>query len=352
MKILLTGKTDFEYNRVRVLTDGLKKLKDVTLLFFPITSHRTFDKQAFARLEEQADFVYVPPFRHRDVSLIRRLTKKPLVFDPLISKLLTKDDFGHFWKLPFKYLLDKIPFNKCDILLADTACHKSYFSKVFNIPKEKICVLPIGVSTDSFYKSVGSQTQDGIFRVGFYGSFVPLQGTDKIMEMAHILSEHKDISFEIVGGGYRFKQAKALAEKWKLKNVNFHGVLKYDDLNAQINQFDLCLGIFGDSKKSDFVIPNKIYHYASVGKCIITKDSDGIKEIFTDKKDIVLTSTNPAEVAEEILNLKVNRNLIDNIGQNAYRLINENYNEEQIAKRFIQILNDYNKSKQLIINKS
>jgi glycosyltransferase involved in cell wall biosynthesis len=346
MKILLTGKTDFEYNRVRVLTDGLKKLEDVTLLFYRIPSHRKFDKQAFALLEKQADFVYVPPFRHRDVSLIRRLTKKPLIFDPLISKLLTKDDFGHFWKLPFKYLLDKIPFNKCDILLADTQCHKDYFSSVFNIPQEKIYVLPIGVSTDFFYKSEGSNTQDGIFRVGFYGSFVPLQGTDKIMEMAHILHKHEDIRFEIVGGGYRFKQAKSLAEKWKLKNVNFHGMLNYNDLNAQINRFDLCLGIFGDSKKSDFVIPNKIYHYAAAGKCIVTKDSDGIREIFSDKRDIVLTSTNPSVVADEILKLKANRNLIDNIGQNAYRLINKNYNEEQIAKKFIQILTDYGKSKQ------
>lgn len=341
MNILLTGKTDFNYNRVRILTDGLKKLEGINLLFYPIKSHRSVDRQAFTALEKQADFVYIPPFRHRDVGFIRRMTKKPLVFDPLISKYLTKDDFGHFWKLPFKYLLDKIPFTKCDILLADTECHKQYFANTFNIPRNKIHVLPIGVSTDSFYKSPKRDVSDNVFRVGFYGSFVPLQGTDKIMEMALHLKEHKDIHFEIVGGGYRFKQAKALVEKWKLENVRFHGMLKYDDLNAQLNQFDLCLGIFGDSKKSDFVIPNKIFHYASVGKCILTKESDGIKEIFTNRKDIMLTSTNPQDVANEILRLKDDRNMISKIGQNAFGLIVEEYNEKQIAKRFIEILKNF-----------
>ena len=341
MNILFVGKTDFKYNRVAVLIDGLKKIEGVNLSFYRITSHSKFDRNAFLELEAQADYVYIPPFRHRDVAFIKRMSTKPLVFDPLISKYLTKDDFGHFWKLPFKYFLDKIPFSKCDILISDTACHKHYFAKQFNIPSDKIHVLPIGVSTDSFYRSQPVKTEDGIFKVGFYGTFVPLQGTDKIMEAAHKLKDHADIRFEIIGGGYRFQQAMKLVKKWKLSNVHFQGVLKYDELNAQLNQFDLCLGIFGDSKKADYVIPNKIYHYASVGKCILTKNSDGIRELFTDDKDIVLTSTEPDDIANTILRLKADRKKVETIGENAFQLITQQYNEVEIARKFLAILSSF-----------
>lgn len=344
MNILVVGKTDFKYNRVKVLMEGLRKIEGVTLSFCRIMSHSKFDRKAFLDLEAQADFIYIPPFRHRDVAFIKRISTKPLVFDPLISKYLTKDDFGHFWKLPFKYFLDKIPFSKCDILLSDTACHKNYFSRQFNIASHKIHVLPIGVSTDSFYKAQTSKTEDGIFKVGFYGTFVPLQGTDKIMEAAYVLKDHPDIRFEIIGGGYRFKQAMKLVAKWKLTNVHFHGVLKYDELNAQLNQFDLCLGIFGDSNKADYVIPNKIYHYASVGKCILTKESDGIKELFTHDKNIVLTSTKPEDMASTILKLKADRKKIETIGENAFHLITKQYNEVEIAKKFLEILSSYKAS--------
>lgn len=342
MNILFTGKTDFNYNRVRVLIAGLRKLKDVSLTVFPIDSRRNFDKKKFAELQEKADFIYIPPFRHRDVTFIRKQTKKPIVFDPLISKYLTKDDFGHFWKLPFKYFLDKIPFSACDVLLADTNCHKQYFSSQFNIPLSKVHVLPIGVDTDLFYQRADKKVKsaDHIFRVGFYGSFVPLQGTEKIMMAAHELASHQDIRFEIIGSGYRLKQAKDLVKKWKITNVNFQGMLQYDQLNEKINEFDICLGIFGDSDKANFVVPNKIYHYASVAKCVLTKETVGIKEIFTDNENIVLCNATPTDIAKAIIDLKNNSKKIERIAQAGHKLITEEYNEIETAKRFIKIINN------------
>jgi glycosyltransferase involved in cell wall biosynthesis len=336
MTILLTGKTDFKYNRVRVLIAGLERIEGVKLLFLPIVSHSKFDKALFYELEKQADFIYIPPFRHRDVAFIKRISTKPVVFDPLISKYLTKDDFGHFWKLPFKYLLDKIPFAKCDVLIADTNCHKNYFARKFSIPIEKIHVLPIGAETRAFQKA--EAPRNDVFKVGFYGNFVPLQGTNKIVETAKVLREHTDIHFELIGNGYRYKEATTLAKKLALKNITFTDIMAYDKLGEGIAQFDICLGIFGDSDKAGYVIPNKLYHYAAVGKCILTKESDGIKEIFTPDRDIICTSTDPQDIAQNILMLKANPAKVKTVADNAYRLITENFNEVSIAQRFLSIL--------------
>lgn len=336
MTILFTGKTDFKYNRVQVLTAGLEKTEGVKLLFLPIKSHRSFDKAAFQELEKQADFIYIPPFRHRDVSFIKRISTKPVVFDPLISKYLTKDDFGHFWKLPFKYFLDKIPFERCDVLIADTQCHKNYFASKFNIPDSKIHVLRIGVDTQIFKR--GEAVDNGVFKVGFYGGFVPLQGTNRIVETANLLRDHHDIHFELIGSGYRFEEATALAKKFKLTNLTFTGFVPYEELSDRIGKFDICLGIFGGSAKAGYVIPNKVYHYAAVGKCIVTKESDGIKELFTPDRDIICTSTSPEDIAEKILSLKVNPAKVKMVGENAYKLVATSLNERAIAKRFLEIL--------------
>lgn len=340
MRILFTGKSDFSYNRTHILRQGLAQMTDVEIIDFPIISRAGFDKAKFRELSASCDFVYIPPFRHRDVAFIKRLSKSPVVFDPLISKLLTKDDFGHFWKLPFKYLIDKIPFSTCDLLLADTQAHKDYFQQKFNITEQKIAVLPIGVPREGFYPQP-KKTKTDQFIVGFYGSFVPLQGTDVIMKVAFELKDHFDIEFQIIGEGYRYPQARKLASELQLDRVHFLGRKAYESLNQHINEFDVCLGIFGDSDKADFVIPNKIYHYAAAAKCILSRDTRGIRELFAHDQNIVLCSTNPKEIAAQILQLKMQPEKRQTIGRAAAELINKHYDELSIARRFVEILRQY-----------
>lgn len=104
IRILCVGKTDFKYNRTAVLLAGLEKLHDVELSKFSIKKRDKSTKQEIKSLAEHVDFIYIPPFRHRDVSFVKKLTKTPIVFDPLISKYLTKVvDYNQPWKAPLKY---------------------------------------------------------------------------------------------------------------------------------------------------------------------------------------------------------------------------------------------------------
>lgn len=250
-------------------------------------------------------------------------------------------DYRHFWKAPIKYWLDKIPFDICDILLTDTQAHKDYFVRKFSIPAEKIGVLPIGVDTTRFQRKENDSSDNSLFRVGFYGSFVPLQGMPKIIEVANILKDESDIIFDIIGTGYDYKQSIKLIKKYKLQHVHLLGWADYDDLSRLINKFDVCLGIFGDSEKANAVIPNKVFHYASLGKCIISKNTPGINELFTNNLNIVLSDNSPQKIAEQIQRLKTNRSEISRIGNNAHDLITSKYNHMEIAKRFIAILEKY-----------
>ena len=346
MKILVTGNYDPEYNRTQILLKGLRENTSIELTEYPIKSVKKIDKVAFKKLAEKADFIYLPPFTHESVSKIKKLTNKPLIFDPLISKYLTKVfDYQQVYRYSPRayknYLKDKTPLHKSDLIIADTEAHKSYFSKTFKINPAKIKVLPIGADVTQF-KPVNRQKKS-TFNVGFYGGFIPLQGVTHIIEAAQILQGETDIQFSLIGTGFEWEKMKQLVKKLALTNVNFLGWVAYDELSSKINEFDICLGIFGDTKKTDIVIPNKIYHYAALKKCIITKETPAIKELFTNQQNIVLTDNNPKAIAEQILTLKNNTSFTNKIATAGHQMITNNYNEHKIATQFIAILKSLNK---------
>ena len=344
MRILVTGDYNPDYNRTRILLKGLKEDSRVKLTEYPIESFRHFDKQAFRDLARDADFLYLPPFTHNSVSKLSRLTDKPIVFDPLISKYLTKVfDYQEVHKYSLRalknYLKDRVPLRKSDLILADTEAHKTYFNQTFKVSLDKIKVLQIGADVTQFMPV--DRPDNSNFTVGFYGGFIPLQGTQHIIKAAEILQTESEIQFQLIGTGFEWERMKQMAAKLNLGNVNFQGWVAYEELSERINGFDICLGIFGDTPKADLVIPNKVYHYAALKKCTITKATPAIKELFTDDKNIVLTTNDPRAIAEQILKLKNDVNRTERIAAEAYQLITQNYNEHKIAERFIFHLEDY-----------
>ncbi len=177
---------------------------------------------------------------------------------------------------------------------------------------------------------------DEEFIVGFYGSFIPLHGMDKIMETARILQSNKKIKFMIYGDGYGFRQIFKTWETEKPDNLSLKGWIPYEKINEIINQFDLCLGIFGDSLKTDLVIPNKIFHYSASGKPTLTKNTKGIKEIFSHEENILLCQNEPLEMAEMILKYQQERHQLREIGDAARELVISRYNEDIIAGTFME----------------
>ena len=224
-----------------------------------------------------------------------------------------------------------------DVVVCDTNAHKKYFENKFNIPQRKLKVIPVGVNTEEF-KPTLITPNTGKFIVGFYGSFIPLHGTKFIVEAAKILSGYQDIHFTLIGEGFEFKQTKTLAlDTYGLTNISFPGWVDYASLNDHIASFDIALGIFGETLKTDLVIPNKIFHYAALQKAIITKVSPAIREIFEDGVNLILTDSNPEKIAESILELYTNCEQKNRIAVNGYDKVSKGYNHIETAKKLIQL---------------
>lgn len=347
MKILVTGKYAPDYNRTKIILDGLKTIPGVSLVEFPYKNRLTFNYFKLRRLCKEADVVFIPSFCHQDVPIIKTVTSKPVVFDPLISRYLSKVfDYKlvktHSFRAKKNFYKDKISMSKADVVLCDTKAHKEYYEKKFSIPDKKLKVVEVGVNTDEFKKiQRNSDYENKHFTVGFYGSFVPLQGVKKIINAASILKVEKNIQFKIIGTGFEYDSLYDYAAKeLKLNNIEFLGWVKYENLHEEMKDFDVALGIFGDSLKADLVIPNKIFHYAAMGLPIITRKSEAISEIFSDGKNIALTENTAEAIAKTIIKLRNDSSYKESIADAGYKLISENYNHKAIGKKVYEACAD------------
>ena len=336
MKLLFVSKANFQYNRDLILLNGLKRRSDVSVETFQIQKRNWNTFRQIQKKSKEVDFVVVPSFRHKDVGYVKLASSVPVVFDPLISKYMTRVlDYGVKWKGPHKYMVDWFSFYWPDILIFDTRSHLEYLRRKYRLSKPMKPIY-IGVDTMMFYPIDLPSNPKTI--VGFYGSFNPLQGIDKIVRAADLLKDNPFIEFRIIGSGSTYKEVKVLADELNPGNVEFLPNVPYEELNRAINEFDICLGVFGDSIKTDVVIPNKIYHYAAAGKCIITKDTAAIKEIFQHDQNIHLVPNDPGLLSEAILLMASNKEQRLEIGQSAHKLISKEYSQDKIAASFIDFL--------------
>jgi len=223
---------------------------------------------------------------------LTRRPRKKFIFDAFISLYDTNVcDRKRYAKWnPIAWLLFCVDFISChlaDEVLIDTEEHKKYFVKMFKLKPKKIRVIYLGTRDDLFIpKNKNLQLHHNVL---FYGTYIPLQGIEHIIEAAKILQEtHPDIHFTLVGRGQTYPEMRALADNLKLKNITFKDPVPYEELPDLIRGSHLCLGVFGTTAKASRVIPHKVFDAVGCAVPIITADTPAIREKFANNKGVIL----------------------------------------------------------------
>lgn len=150
--------------------------------------------------------------------------------------------------------------------------------------------------------------------------------------------EKESLNFEarIVGKGQNYNEMKCLFNKLNLSNVTMNGeFMAENELADLIREYDIILGIFGDSNKAKSVIPNKVYQSTACKKCTVTMNAGVINE-FYDSKDLVTCENNPQSLANALSELLHNEKRIYEVATNGFNKFNEIYYEAQLnLKNFI-----------------
>jgi glycosyltransferase involved in cell wall biosynthesis len=273
-----------------------------------------------------------------DVFLARILThrrRKPLVWDVFMSIYLIAIERGleQRSRISVNLLkrLERRALNLPDLLIQDTQDYVDWFQKTYGIPPERFRLIPTGAD-DRVYQPQPTEKKDEIFRVLYYGTFIPNHGVDQMIAAASLLTDEPTIRFTFIGDGPEREATQARAGQLGLKNVEFMPWMEQAELAKQAAQADILLGAFGTTPQSMMTVQNKIFEGLAMGKAVVTGDSPALRAAMRHGEHVFLCERgNPNALAQAILTLRDSPELLAQLSRYGYQLYNEKYNLDHIG---------------------
>jgi glycosyltransferase involved in cell wall biosynthesis len=277
--VLWWSRTGREYSRNRVVRDAFQRL-GWRIHDFAARTNSFGDVEARLRRIATPNLVWVPCFRHRELSAAARWAKSrdvPIAFDPLISawdkQVFERRKFtADSWRAHRLLRWERKLFQRCDLVVADTGCHANFFREQFCVAENRMAVIPVGAE-ESLFRPFALREAADRTRVLFYGSFIALQAPDIIAEAAVATP---DIDWIFIGDGPLRKRCETIAAG--AAHVSFMPWVPYETLPRHIADAEILLGVFGESEKAARVIPNKVYQALACARVVVTRTSTAYPE--------------------------------------------------------------------------
>lgn len=173
----------------------------------------------------------------------------------------------------FFHRLDTVTIRSADLVISDTRAHGSYFSDEFGKSADSIEPLYLEADTSIYYPRPA--VPHNSFHVLYFGSVLPLQGLQVILDAIDLLKDHKELVFTVVG------PLSDSMRKPEGENIRYINWLPQDKLAEAIAQADLCLaGHFHPTiQKAQRTIPGKAYIYQAMEKPMILGDNPATREL-------------------------------------------------------------------------
>jgi len=134
------------------------------------------------------------------------------------------------------------------------------------------------------------------------------------------VSSMQGIHLFIIGRGTALGEMKELTEKLKLRSmITFLPVMPWEEMMRITSMADVGMSLdSGDSLNYYYSLPNKIFDYLNAGVAIIATDLPEISAIIKENNcGLVIPGNEPALIAEAIIQLETNRDLLKQFKDNS-----------------------------------
>ncbi len=316
LTVLFTCGREPDYTRNEVILRALRARYPVTEVTdsrpssLVVRSLRILPRLISHLKRDDYDLVLVGFYGYLLMPWVRRLTRRPIIFDAFVSNYDTLCfDRQHFHPHSIggrlAFWLDSVACNAADRVLLDTASHSAYFVETLGLPAERLRRLYVGCNEDMFFPQQGSPRDDE-FRVLYYSSYLPLHGVEYIVMAAGLLKSRKNLRFRLIGQGMSYARVQHLAKQLSVSNVDFLPPVPYAQLPAEIAAADVCLGgPFGDTPKARRIIPGKTFQFLAMARPVIAGDTPGNRELLTHGRDAYLIpAADPEALAAAVARLQ------------------------------------------------
>ena len=300
---------------------------------------------------KKATIVYIPPMEYTFMKVfLSRFYRKKVITDVYAPHYdMTVNDEKIYTKKSivarFYHWQDRYIIKKSTVSLFLNEPEKEYFLKQVNIKKynNRMEVLPLYIPLKPQAEIRYFKKEREIINLCWTGTFINLQGVDKIIDAAY---ELKKMNFRCKI--YIIGPDKAAKQKW-IKYVDEKGISDYvifpnvwGDFqkweNFIVKNCDITLGIFGDSQKAKTVVANKVIDGIAFKTPLITAESIGI-DFYFKNNEIYVTKNDPISIANKIIEVSnLNLDVIKKNIENAYTIYEMNFSKEVFKKKFANIV--------------
>ena len=239
-------------------------------------------------------------------------------------------------------------YQKADHIVVVTPAFRDFLVDRWQVPVEKISVVPNGVETRMFSpqfpdhnlrKSFGG---DGKFVASFIGTMGLAHGLNTLLAAAERFQKAEpDVLFMLVGEGADRQRITAIAQAKRLSNIRFVPQQLREKVPDYIAASDVCLVLLKKSEVFETVIPTKMLEFMSCAKPVILGVGGQAREIIErGRAGICIEPENADQLCDAILKLRKQDWLRESLGRNGREYIIRNLSRERTADEYLQVLNE------------
>lgn len=215
------------------------------------------------------------------------------------------------------------------------------------IVAEKIFTITNGVDLSNFFvcskdiSLINKLNLQDKFVVGYMGTHGLAHSLDTILGAAEILQSSKkadDVHFIFVGDGAAKKELVKTANHLQLKNITFLDSVSREQIARYWSILDISIVHLRKTDLFKTVIPSKMFECMAMGVPILHGVAgESAKIIEENKAGILVEPENPIAIAERLIAIKDDRELLACLGQNALEA-KLKYDRKKLAIEMLDVI--------------
>jgi len=179
---------------------------------------------------------------------------------------------------------------------------------------------------------------NGRLKIGYCGHLYPGRGVELLIEVARQRSE---LDFHFVGGE-PVDIDRLRASATDMTNITFHGFVPPQDVSRYLAAFDVLvapyqrqIAAFGGGDIARWISPMKLFEYMDAAKPIVISDLPAIAEVVSNEQHALLINPDDTTAWCEALDRLLDPTLRHRLGENARRLVRQQYTWSLRAERIL-----------------
>lgn len=210
---------------------------------------------------------------------------------------------------------------------------RDIYLKKYDLEPGKVIVVP-NTPLSSTYKSESRGVSSHHFTLFYCGGIDVLRGLDNVVRALPLLKENiPEIRLLLVGRKSRHYEPEQLADQLGVGELlEFREWVDFQELHHEIDQGDICFFTPPvDREEINNTIATKIYQYIARGKPVIVGSARYMKAFVEEHKiGVVIDEESPSSIAEAVLQMYLNPDIVREFSENALKTANDFYWEVTI----------------------